>query len=79
MKALAMFTLFIGLIFVIHGIYKQKYDSLEKNVRVEYRFIPRTYFEEQLRDPQVSANFKTMFDKDLWMDRNITLSNPALE
>ena len=80
MKEIAMFLLFIGLIFIIHGVYQQKFDGLKNNVRVEYRFIPRTFYEEQLtNDSQLSLNFKPMFDKDSWIDRNVTISNPSLE
>lgn len=80
MKEIALFLFFIGLILIIHGIYQQKYDSLKQNVRVEYRFIPRTYYEEQLNnESKLSTNFKGMFEKDSWIDRNVTLSNPSLE
>ena len=71
---------FIGLILIIHGIYQQKFDKLKENVRVEYRFIPRTYYEEQLNnESKLSMNFKGMFEKDSWIDRNVTLSNPSIE
>lgn len=80
MKEIATFLFFIGLILIIHGIYQQKYDKLKENVRVEYRFIPRTYYEEQLNnESKLSMNFKGMFEKDSWIDRNVTLSNPSLE
>lgn len=70
-----MFFLFVaGMILFIHGIYQQKFAALEDNVRVEYRFIPRTYYEEQLADASVSANFKNMFNKESpWYDANISL------
>lgn len=77
MKSIIFFLFFVGMILVIHGIYQQKYSELEKNLRVEYRFIPRTYYDEQLSDSTVSAQFKNMFSKESpWYDRNISIGGP---
>ena len=77
MKSIILFLFFLGIMMLIHGIYEQKYQSLKQNVRVEYRFIPRTFYEEQLAEnPTVASSFKNMFQRDLWFDRNISLSNP---
>ncbi len=65
------------MILIIHGIYDQKYKELNDNMRVEYRFIPRTYYEEQLGNSTVSSNFKNMFNKESpWYDRNISIGGP---
>ena len=77
MKSLVFFLFFAGMLFIIHGIYDQKYNALSSNMRVEYRFIPRSYYEEQLADSNVSANFKNMFNKESpWYDRNISIGGP---
>lgn len=78
MKTVIMFLFFLGVVLLIHGIYDQKYKSLEENIRVEYRFIPRTYYEEQLAEnPTVASNFKNMFQKESpWFERNVSLANP---
>ncbi len=77
MKPVILFVFFIGVFFIIHGIYEQKYQALKDNVRVEYRFIPRTYYEEQLAQATVSSNFKNMFNKESpWFERNVTLEKP---
>jgi hypothetical protein len=77
MKSIIFFLLFVGMVLVIHGIYQQKYNELEKNLRVEYRFIPRTYYDEQLTDSTVSAQFKNMFSKESpWYDRNVSIGGP---
>lgn len=73
MKALILFLFFVGMILIIHGIYDQKYNELKDNVRVEYRFIPRSYYEEQLQSSTVSAQFKNMFNKESpWYERTIS-------
>lgn len=78
MKSIAMFMLFVGVLLIINGIYEQKYQSLKKNVRVEYRFIPRTYYEEQLSEnSNVTANFANIFKRsEPWFERTVTLSKP---
>lgn len=77
MKTVVFFLFFVGLIMIIHGIYDQKVNDLNSNVRVEYRFIPRTYYEEQLSNSSVSSQFKNMFTKESpWYDRNISIGGP---
>jgi hypothetical protein len=78
MKSFILFLFFLGVVLLIHGIYEQKYKSLSDNVRIEYRFIPRTFYEEQLAEnPVVASTFKNMFQKESpWFERNVTLPNP---
>lgn len=74
MKAIIIFFFCFGIFLIIHGIYEQKYQSLKSNVRVEYRFIPRTYYEEQLANTPASSTMKNIFDKESpWFERNVTL------
>jgi hypothetical protein len=72
MKSVIFFLFFVGLILIIHGIYDQKYNELKNNMRVEYRFIPRTYYDEQLSKSTVSSNFKNMFNRESpWFEATI--------
>jgi hypothetical protein len=64
MKLLILITLFIGIILVIHGIYQEKITTLEKDVKVEYRFIPRSYYDEQIFSDQFSSKFSNLFDDE---------------
>lgn len=76
MRSIILFLFFIGIFMICHVIYEQKYDSLKSNTRVEYRFIPRTYYEEQLSNNDVSGKMANMFNKsEPWMERNVTLTN----
>ncbi len=63
MKQLILLLLFIGVIMIMHGIYQEKIKAAKENVKVEYRFIPRTYLEEQLAASTISHQFKNMFNK----------------
>ena len=64
MKLLILLTLFAGILFVMHGIYEEKINTLKKEVKVEYRFIPRSYYDEQIFSNQFSSKFSNLFDKD---------------
>ena len=64
MKLLILLTLFAGILFVMHGIYEEKINNLKKEVKVEYRFIPRSYYDEQIFSNQFSSKFSNLFDED---------------
>lgn len=72
MQSVLLFMFFIGIFLIVNSIYQQKYSSLKDNVRVEYRFIPKTYYEEQLESSNVSGMYKSLFDKsDPWFNSSI--------
>lgn len=78
MKSIVFFLLIVGVFMLMHGIYQQKYNALQENRRIEYRFLPRTYYEEQITDVDVASKFKTMFDKESpWIERNVTIPPPS--
>jgi hypothetical protein len=57
---------------VVHGVYDERFRALKDNVRVEYRFVPRTYYEEQMSNGDVGGTFKDMFEKGSpWQERGI--------
>jgi hypothetical protein len=75
MQSLIMLMLFVGMLMIVHGVYEQRLKALEKNKQVEYRFIPRTYYDEQLAESTVTKTFKRMFDRESpWSDRNTGVS-----
>jgi len=44
----------------------------EIQTRIEYRFIPRSIYDEQLGEPQVSNSFADMFERqDVFRNRTI--------
>jgi hypothetical protein len=62
MNPVVVLILFAGMALVIHSVYEEKYKRLKQEVKVEYRFIPRTLYDEQLVQSDVSGHFRTMFD-----------------
>ena len=55
--------LFAGMALVLHSIYEEKLAQSRQQVKVEYRFLPRTLYEEQMAHSDVAGKFKTMFDR----------------
>jgi hypothetical protein len=47
MKALIMILVLVGSIMIVAGIYEQKLKVANNTKKIEYKFIPRTYFDEQ--------------------------------
>lgn len=72
MKAAIVLLLFIGMFMVISGIYEEKYNRLRQMIRTEYKFIPRTLYEDSIASADLrqfySANF---FSDDPWHDRTV--------
>tara|TARA_Y100000389_G_scaffold121036_1_gene118411 strand:+ start:414 stop:680 length:267 start_codon:yes stop_codon:yes gene_type:complete len=64
MKLLILIILFIGIILVIQGVYTENIETLQKEKKIEYRFIPRSYYDEQIFSNQFSSKFSTLFDED---------------
>jgi len=71
MKSLVMLLMFAGMFMVAHGVYQEKLRAVEQEVRVEYRFIPRTYYEEQLSNSDLMGTLDNMFETtgSPWLDR----------
>lgn len=73
MKSLIILLFFIAALCIIVGIYEQKLEIAEQNKQIEYRFIPRTLYEEQMgHGADVSDKFGTMFENESpWFDRTV--------
>jgi hypothetical protein len=63
MQSFVVLALFVGMALVMHGIYEERVHRMEKDVRVEYRFIPRSLYDEQLAATDLEGQFKNMFEK----------------
>ena len=62
MRFVIVFILFAGMAMVIHSIYEEKLHRAQQQTRIEYRFLPRTLYEEQLsEDNRPTARIKGMF------------------
>lgn len=77
MKSLILLFLFVGMFVITHGVYEHKLKSISKQTKIEYRFVPRSYYDEQLAEASTSLHFKDMFQKDSWMDRLVGSFAPS--
>jgi hypothetical protein len=71
LRILVLILLFTGALMIADGVYEQKLAAYKKQARIEYRFIPRTFYEEQMNDHDLSLKMKDMFQKDapwFWRD-----------
>lgn len=67
MKTVIILVLFIGLFMVTHGIYEQKLKTISEKEKIVYKFVPRTYYEEQLSENNVMKKLSSMFnDSSPW-------------
>jgi hypothetical protein len=48
MKSVLIFLLFIGIFMMVTAVYEEKLADAKKQVKIEYKFVPRTFYEEQL-------------------------------
>lgn len=73
MKSIIVFLFFVAAFMIIAGVYEQKLEVAQQNKKIEYRFIPRTFLEEQMGNGgTVSDKFGTMFDNESpWFDRTV--------
>ena len=60
MNSLALFFLILAIISFVIGYYKN-YQKCPKT-KIEYRYIPRTFQEEQLTVPDLKNRFNKMFN-----------------
>jgi len=67
-----MFCIFVGAFLILMGVYEEKIKIAESKKKIEYKFIPRTYYEEQMSNDDVSLNFASMFNTvSPWFDRTV--------
>lgn len=72
LKSYLILLLFIGMILIITAIYEQKLKNVKQLVRTEYKFVPRTLYDEVLSKQDVTSIYKNYFDSpDPWYNRNI--------
>ncbi|AII16975.1 hypothetical protein JO84_gp104 [Aureococcus anophagefferens virus] len=60
-RTISLILLMIGIIFITIGYTE---SSFKCEPTIEYRYIPRKIYEEQIYDQNVSKNFNQMFNDD---------------
>ena len=67
MNSLPLLFLLLGMFFILVGYYKFNKDC--PPTKIEYRYIPRTFYNEQMSPGNVQQTFNTMFSSNTaWMN-----------
>jgi hypothetical protein len=62
MHIAAVVVLVAGVALVLQAVHAERLEAERKNVRIEYRFVPRTALEDQMAPTDLAATFRGMFD-----------------
>jgi hypothetical protein len=63
MKSVVMLFFVIGIVMLAIGYQKKVITNTKTKTIVEYRFIPRTLYDEQTSPSNLEQSFKDMFSK----------------
>jgi hypothetical protein len=63
MKSLVLVLLVLGLVLMALGYQKKLITNTETKTVVEYRFIPRSIYEDQFGPVKLESSFQDMFEK----------------
>ena len=67
MKSLILIIFIVGLVFVVIG-YTENYKKCPLP-KIEYRYIPRNFYEEQVTEHNLKNMYSDMFNKpDTWQN-----------
>lgn len=68
MKLYIILLFFIGILMIIRG-YQNNYKSCKPQIKIVYRYVPRTFAEEQEDRPTINDMFQKMFNRSsVWVD-----------
>jgi hypothetical protein len=69
MKSIVMFFFVVGIVMLALGYQKQLLTTSTTKTIIEYRFIPRSLYEEQLQPINLAKSFNDMFERqDVFFD-----------
>lgn len=82
MKSFLILLFIVGFYMIIVGYIKNHKKCPQP--KIEYRYIPRTFYEEQMQPTNVLKSFNAMFkDKSVWSSYPLnsvdTINNETLE
>ncbi len=64
MKSLVLLLMVIGIMMITIGYHPKMQSNYKKEKIIEYRYIPRSLFEEQVQPVNLQQSFSDMFRKD---------------
>ena len=74
MKSLVFLLMLIGFVFITIGVVRSNQHCPPP--KVQYRYIPKTFEQEQNEEHHLTSTFRDMFDKDSpWLNNANTPTN----
>jgi hypothetical protein len=68
MKSIILFLFVVGIILITTTQQKKAMENIKTEKIIEYRFIPRSIYDEQMNSTQLTKSFADMFEKqDIFM------------
>ena len=65
MREISLFIMIIGIIFITVGYMDNKIkEETQKENKIEYRLVPMSIYDEQIKPSNVSDNFLSLFAED---------------
>ena len=61
MKSLSLLVLVLGIVFITVGYMDNKVAKHKSEKKIEYRFVPRSIYDEQIKPTDLNDTFSSMF------------------
>mgnify|MGYP006080731753 FL=1 len=61
MKSLSLFLLMIGIIMITVGYMNNKIENTNTETKIEYRLVPRSLYDDQIKPQNLNQTFSAMF------------------
>uniref|UniRef100_A0A6C0J9B6 Uncharacterized protein n=1 Tax=viral metagenome TaxID=1070528 RepID=A0A6C0J9B6_9ZZZZ len=61
MRSLSFFFFMLGIIFITIGYMNNKLEEKHSAPKIEYRFVPRTIYDDQIESIDVNNTYSDMF------------------
>jgi hypothetical protein len=61
MQSLSFFFFMLGVIFITVAYMNNKVENISENKKIEYRLVPRTIYDEQIENTNVSTVMSDIF------------------
>jgi len=64
MKSIILILLVLGIVMIALGYQKKMIQNMETKTIIEYRFIPRSIYDEQFNPSKLENTYSDMFEKN---------------
>ena len=61
MQSLSLLVLILGIVFITVGYMDNKVKDSKQEKIIEYRFVPRSIYDEQIKPTDLNDTFSSMF------------------